>query len=81
VVVASREQAPGAIPNGTLVEKCRTEPGDTHRDGERGTVYGSMGPAPVPGLGERCYVYWVEWERHPGIPVAVADYRIRRVGS
>ena len=61
-----------------------SKPGDTHQDGALGTIVGALGPATA---GQRAeliielekqgingdveYVYWVEWDDNPGIPVAI----------
>jgi len=66
------DQAAGALPNGTLVEKVATEEGDTHVDGDRAKVLGSA-------VGEGNLVYFVEWLDLPGIPVGVGSQRIREV--
>ncbi len=75
-VVSTHDQAPGALPNGALVEKLNTEPGDTHRDGARAVVVGSLGP--YDGLPDP-YGYFVEWDDIPGVPVAIGGHRIRVV--
>jgi len=72
------DQAPGAIPNGTIVEKLKADPGDAHPDGSRARILGSIGPAEVPGVGNM-YGYFVEWEDTPGVPVFIGGPRIRRV--
>jgi len=74
---------------GTRVEKTNSEPDDTHRDGAMGTIVGALGPAP-PALRAEIlaqgaikqdvvFMYWVEWDDLPGIPVAIADFRIKPV--
>lgn len=79
-------QDKGRWPRGTRVKKVCSEPGDTHQDGALGTIVGAWGPfSPVQraeiiiklGISEdiEC-IYWVEWDDIPGIPVALADYRI-----
>ncbi len=70
------DQAEGAIPNGTLVAKVNSEEGDTHGDGARAKVLGSIGP--VAGLPDP-YAYFVEWLDLPGVPVGIAGHRIRAV--
>jgi hypothetical protein len=72
-VFFTREQIPGAMANGTVVEKCMSEPGDTHRDGDRATILGSFGDV------SDQYGYFVEWESHPGVPVFVTHFRVRPV--
>lgn len=55
----TRDQAKGAIPNGTRITKINSEPGDTNADGSTGRVLGSVcfdyegGPV---------IAYFVEWD-------------------
>jgi len=74
---------------GTRVEKTNSEPDDTHRDGAKGTIVGALGPA-QPALRaailaggkvkrDVVFIYWVEWDDFPGMPVAIVDYRIKPV--
>ena len=72
-------QAPGALKNGTRIEKINSKPGDGNRDGTQGTVIGSIGPGQIDG--RPAYGYWVEWDTFPDTPVFVADYRIRPINS
>jgi hypothetical protein len=67
----TRQQAQGAIPNGTRIVKCGTIPGDTREDGAPGTVLGSIGHGPL-------MLYFVEWDSAPRTAVAVASHRIER---
>ena len=80
-VLFTRDEAPGAIPNGTLIEKCQSRSGDGNPDGTRGRVVGSLGPAPHPDTGELVLGYFVHWDNFPIIPVFVCGDRIRKVGS
>jgi hypothetical protein len=66
----TREQAAGAIPNGTRVRKDVSEDGDSHPVGTRATVLGSLYE---PDLG---YGYFVEWEPTPRVAVFVAGFKI-----
>lgn len=52
-LMLTRQQADGAIPNGTLIVKINSEPGDGHPDGSLGTGRdaGSIAGAPA---GEKC---------------------------
>ncbi len=75
-VAFTSKQAPGAIPNGAVVEKVNSEPGDDHTNGARATVVGSWGPIDDDRLPDR-YFYFVEWEDRPGIPVGVSGNRIQ----
>ena len=60
---------------GTRVSKIASVPGDTHQDGARATVVGSIGPVPYQ---DRLvtYGYFVEWDDLPGVPVAISSWRI-----
>ena len=82
----------GWWPKRTRVEKIRSEPGDGHQDGALGSIVGALGPGPPSAQAELIvklarmgveeggeYVYWVEWDDMPGIPVAIADYRIKPI--
>lgn len=71
----SREQAVGAMPNGTRVEKINSPPGEPHRDGDQATVISSVGP--VPWQGYMVYGYFVEWDDLPGLYVFISGDRIR----
>lgn len=55
----TRDQARGAIPNGSRVVKRRAQPGDDLRDGDLCTGVGSVGDR-LDGFG-----YWVEPDRFP----------------
>jgi len=82
----------GRWPKGTRVKKSMSRPGDTHRDGVLGTIVGALGPSTATqraeiiialdkeGIdGDVEYIYWVEWDDTPGIPVAIADNRLEPV--
>jgi hypothetical protein len=75
LAMAIREQAPGAWPNGTRVEKTIFGKNDAHHPGDRGTVLGSIG-AP-----QGIYGYFVEWDDTPGISVLVISTRIAKCPS
>jgi len=66
----TRDQAPGALPNGTRVRKIASEPNDTHRDGALATVLGSVF-APKVGTG-----YFIEFDDNPKQAVFVAGHRV-----
>jgi len=85
-------QDEGEWPKGTRVRKVHSEPGDTHKDGAPGTIVGAAGPMPaekraelIPELAKKginedvVFLYWVEWDDLPGVPVAIADYRLKRL--
>lgn len=77
-IVVCTEQAPGAMLNGTIVEKTGSKPGDAHPDGSRAKVMGSIGPGKHPENGSAIYGYWVVWDDIP-TPCFVAGERIRPV--
>jgi len=85
-------QDKGRWPRGTRVRKVGTKPGDSHQDGALGTIVGALGPATASqraefiiklankGInGDIEYIYWVEWDDIPVIPVAITDNRIEPV--
>lgn len=55
----TRNEADGAIRNGTRIKKVWSERGDTHQLGSKGIVLGSLF---VPGQG---YAYFIEWDATP----------------
>ena len=82
----------GQWPKGTRVRKVNSKPGDFHQDGALGTIVGALGPATASqraeaiidlakqGInGDIAYIYWVEWDDIPDIPVAITDNRIEPV--
>lgn len=77
----SRDQATGAIENGTAVAKIKSEPEDTHQDGAMATVLGSLAVPEDLRAEYPCeFVYWVEWYDTPRCAVFVGGHRIRRAG-
>ncbi len=91
-VLFTTRQARGAWPNGTRIAKTNSVPVDTHSDGARGTIIGSVGPITVqmiraagpdvmnvpdpPRVGE--YGYFIEWDDTPGVPVFTRGSRLRK---
>lgn len=76
----TRNQVPGAIPNGTLVEKVRCDPLDAHSLGAFAIVLGSIrAPVPIRGYESVKYFYFVEWRSRPRTACGVVDYKIRAV--
>lgn len=78
----TRNQAPGAHPNGSRVVKVREEDGDSTPLGTGGTVLGSLDGS---ALGYRNpdgsvvrFAYFVEWEDKPRVAVGVLDWKIDR---
>ncbi len=72
----TRNQANGAIRNGTHIRKCKTEPSDAHGIGEPGIVLGSIQIPGDPRIG-----YFVEWSRCPNVAVFVIDWKIEAASS
>lgn len=68
--VHTREQARGAIPNGTRVRKIATDAGDAHPIGALATILGSV-QHPQHGV-----CYFVEWDAKPKTAVFVAGFKI-----
>lgn len=75
-----REEAPGALPNGSTVIRVNTTPGDEEEfaftgavDGDRGVILGSSlcawGEAGIPIPAE--IVYYVEWDHDPKVAYGV----------
>lgn len=79
VAVYMTTQSAGALPNGTLIEKVSSEPGDGHPDGTEGEIIGSMDEAFIPGLGRKMRAYFVKWAGFP-IPVGTADFKVKKKG-
>ena len=86
-------QDEGRWPKGTRIRKVGTKPGDSHQNGTLGTIVGALGPITASqraeviidlakqGInGDIEYIYWVEWDDTPGIPVAITDCRIEPIG-
>jgi len=78
-VLFTRDEAPGAIPNGTFVVKCNTNLAekDKHPDGAPAHVLGSIGPIDYMGL-KNVYGYFVEWLDKPNTPCFIVGTRIRK---
>ena len=79
----SRDQAPGAIANGSRIVKTWDERGDTHKVGSLGTVLGSIAADEAtakiaPGVQ---FFYFVEWDAHPRMAVGVNSKKIAAVNS
>lgn len=81
VGVFTRNQAEGAIPNGTRIEKSEGEAGDSNPIGATGTVLGSL-PAPDGMPAKFAHVkhfYFVEWDNYPKQACGVLDYKIKPI--
>lgn len=73
--VFTRQQAEGAIPNGSRIVKSKMEDDDAHKIGDKGTVIGSIShPEVLNGM----IGYFVEWDDMPGVPVGVVGWKISR---
>lgn len=90
----TREQAPGAIPNGTRIVKHYAQTLDANPVGAQGVVLGSimddqlgllvgdlLAPALRQGNENAKYMYFVEWDSAPGRAVVVLGAKIRRADS
>jgi hypothetical protein len=67
----TRQQAEGAIPNGTRVEKVKSEAGDGSPLGTKGTVLGSISHETINGIG-----YFIEWDTAPRCAVFTINWKI-----
>lgn len=72
----TREQVPGAWPNGTRVVKVIAEEGDGHQLGEMATVLGSLSHPDIYD-GKPCY--FLEWDGHPRVAVACLGWKLAPV--
>lgn len=68
----TRNRAPGAMENGRKILKVNSKPDDLHPDGSTGIVLGSVWHRSV----GTCY--FVEWDAHPGVAVAVVAANIKK---
>jgi len=75
VLRQANEQAEGAIPNGTRVEKINSNSSDAHVDGSEGIIVASVGP--IVHLGRMTISYFVCWDDAPDFPVGILDSRVR----
>ena len=73
--VFTRDQAQGAMPNGTRIVKVKEEAGDKHKLGDEGVVIGSVSH---PEVMDGAPAYFVEWDDMPGVPVGVVGYKIAK---
>jgi len=74
----TRNQAKGAWPNGSRVEKIKEEKGDHHEIGERAVILGSMFDPQQPLAG---IMYFIEWDRSPGMAIACLAWKLRSVND
>lgn len=75
----TRNQAAGAIPNGSTIRKRNSEPGDANPNGALGVVLGSIDarefdlPAQFAGV---TYCYFIEWHAYPRKAVGTTDIKV-----
>ena len=78
----TREQADGAIPNGSRIVKCNSEKGDRRPDGTTGTVLGSFDGSLIDKALMEKYnarlMYFIEWDDAPRMAVGVIDWKLER---
>lgn len=75
----TRNQAPGALPNGSRVAKIRKDQvgGDVLPIGAQATVLGSIRmPLEVIAQTGSPFIYFVEWDENPGIACGVSSIKI-----
>ena len=65
----TRNQVEGAIPNGTVIVKANSDPGDATPNGTKGTILGSLS---ADGL----MFYFVEWESRPKMAIGCMSFKI-----
>jgi hypothetical protein len=82
----SRNEADGALPNGTAIVKTNSEDGDGTPDGTRGVVLGSL-PASEQAFAEANvpldmrhppYFYFVEFADLPKVSIGIMGAKIRK---
>ena len=79
----TRDQADGALPNGTRIVKANSERGDAHPDGSLGTILGSFARPPDLTGRERAdwaeikFCYFVEFDAAPRVAIGTLDKKIR----
>jgi hypothetical protein len=69
----TRDQAPGALANGTRIMKANSEEGDAHPDGALGTVLGSMSH---PEIQNGAAMYFIEWDARPKVAIATIGFKV-----
>lgn len=75
----TREQAEGAIPNGTRIVKAKCDEGDANPIGTPGKVLGSIANTGVVEDYEHVkFLYFIEWENNRLVAVGLVDYKIAR---
>lgn len=77
-IAFTQKEAPGALRNGTRVEKTEYEPNDAHQIGAKAIVLGSLGPIAFEG-NPKVWGYFVQWDDLPGVPCFITSTRVREV--
>lgn len=72
----TRNVAMGAYANGSTVVKVNSEENDSHPNGARGKVLGSMSH---PDIQDGAVLYFIEWEAAPRTAVATIWWKVQRV--
>jgi len=70
----TRNEAVGALKNGTHIVKANSERGDAHPDGTPGVVLGSISH---PEIGDGVPFYFIEWASRPRIAVGTVGYKVQ----
>lgn len=68
------DEAPGAIPNGTLIVKQNSDEGDVSTDGSTGVVLGSFWHEL---MGDKGVMYFIEWTARPNVAIAAIACKVR----
>lgn len=88
--VFTREEADGAIPNGTVIRKCDADDDDAHPIGTMGVVIGSLKADPrnelskakllemEPRFRDAEYAYFIEWRGDPHKVIGIISPKIER---
>ena len=89
--VFTRQEAEGAIPNGTVIRKCDAEEGDGHPIGAMGVVIGSLAADPrnelptskllemEPRFRDSQFAYFIEWRGEPHMVTGIIAPKIETV--
>jgi hypothetical protein len=73
----TREQAEGALPNGTRIRKVAVDGRDAHPVGTLGTVLGSIkAPPGMPADMPDPFGYFIEWDPTPRVAVFTRSGKI-----
>lgn len=78
--IFSKNEAEGAWPNGTRVRKVNSQDGDGHLDGSLGTILGSYKNThkTEPKFEDVAYLYWVEWDDMPKVPIGTISTKLEK---